>query len=70
VDIPGNFEIYNDAFLHEDPPGARLLYTLNLPPGARASSCTACRECEEKCPQNIRVSEWMPRVHAFLSGGG
>ena len=67
VNIPANFDIYNDAFLHADAPGARFLYTLMLTQAARASACTACHECEEKCPQRLPVSQWMPRIHAFLS---
>ncbi|OQY35586.1 MAG: hypothetical protein B6I38_01490 [Anaerolineaceae bacterium 4572_5.1] len=38
-----------------------------MPETERANLCVACRECEEKCPQNILISEWMPRVHAALS---
>ncbi len=70
VNIPTNFELYNDAFLHDDAPGARFLYRLFLLPAAQAGACTACRECEEKCPQRIPVSQWMPRMHAFLSASG
>jgi len=67
VNIPGNFEVYNDAFLHDDARGARDFYRFCVPPESQASACAACRECEDKCPQRIPVSEWMPRVHAFLS---
>ena len=31
--------------------------------------CTKCGECEEKCPQEIPISEWMPKVHAVLGEG-
>ncbi|NQT88148.1 aldo/keto reductase, partial [bacterium] len=63
VDIPRNFQLYNDA---ETFKGAheglnRNLYAMQ-PETARASACVACRECEEKCPQSIEVSEWMPKV--------
>ena len=34
--------------------------------GEQASACTACRACEEKCPQRIAISELMPEVHAVL----
>jgi hypothetical protein len=70
VDIPGNFEIYNEAFLHEDIPGARFKYQIFIPEAARASVCIACHECEDKCPQNIPISEWMPKVHALLGASG
>jgi len=32
----------------------------------RAGACTACRACEAKCPQQIPISEWMPKVAAAL----
>jgi len=69
VNIPGNFGIYNDAFMHDDPEVARFLYKIFISPPEQASACTACRECEQKCPQQIPISEWMPKIHAFLSAG-
>jgi hypothetical protein len=67
VDIPGDFEIYNEAFLHEDIPVARFKYQVFVPETARANLCVACHECEDKCPQKIPVSEWMPKVHTLLA---
>ncbi len=66
VDIPFNFELYNAAEIYDDVKGARFRYTRFLEEGARASACSACRACEEKCPQKIPVSEWMPKVAARL----
>jgi hypothetical protein len=67
VDIPRAMQLYNDARVfgggHVDL--NRNLYR-QLPEPARASACTACRTCEEKCPQSIKVSEWMPRIHEFF----
>jgi hypothetical protein len=40
-----------------------------MPEEKRASQCIQCRECEEKCPQSIVISEWMPVVHAVLGEG-
>jgi uncharacterized protein len=68
VDIPLNFEIFNDAHLHDDIAGARLRYQLFLEEGARASACQDCDVCEPLCPQQIPISEWMPKVHALLNG--
>jgi hypothetical protein len=67
VNIPGNFELYNEAFLHEDIPTARFKYQIFIPEPARASACVACHDCDDKCPQKIPISEWMPKVHALLS---
>jgi predicted aldo/keto reductase-like oxidoreductase len=66
VNIPANFEIYNEAFLHEDIPGARFKYQVFIPETARANVCAACHDCEDHCPQKIPISEWMPKVHALL----
>jgi predicted aldo/keto reductase-like oxidoreductase len=68
VNIPGDFEIYNEAFLHEDIPGARFKYQIFIPEPARASACVACHDCEDRCPQKIPISEWMPKIHALLGG--
>jgi len=69
VDIPGNFEVYNQGKMFDQLDRARQAYDAYIAEEARASACIQCRECEEKCPQNIRISEWMPRVHAVLGEG-
>jgi predicted aldo/keto reductase-like oxidoreductase len=66
VDIPANFEIYNEAFLHEDIPVAHFKYQVFIAKTARADACIACHECEDHCPQKIKISEWMPKVHKLL----
>ncbi len=66
VDIPANFELYNDAFLHEDIPDARFRYQIFVPETARANLCQACHDCEERCPQKIPISDWMPKVDSLL----
>jgi len=69
VDIPGNLELYNDGVMYEDWVAPRFGYMRMFGDSKRAEECDQCRECEEKCPQDIPVSEWMPRVHAVLGGG-
>ena len=66
VNIPADFDMYNDAFLYEDIPGARFKYQIFIPEAARAAACVACHDCEEHCPQKIPISDWMPKVHALL----
>ena len=65
VDIPRNFEIYNQGAMYDKPDDARGGYK-GMSEGARASACIQCRECEDKCPQSILISEWMPIVHEVL----
>ena len=67
VDIPRNFELYNQAVVYGNQGLAKSLYNWHMPEGERAAACIACRECEEKCPQQIEISEWMPRVHERLT---
>jgi predicted aldo/keto reductase-like oxidoreductase len=39
-------------------------YLYHTPDKNKAAACTACRTCEDKCPQHTRISEWMPKIHA------
>ena len=68
VDIPRNFNIFDEGAMYNRLEGARRGYA-RMEEAARASACIACRECEEKCPQHILISEWMPDVHAVLGEG-
>ncbi len=67
--IPRLFELYNDAFVHQDAQQSRAFYNRFLTETQRAGACTACRTCEELCPQKIPVSDWMKKVHAVLGEG-
>jgi len=61
LDIPLNFELYNN----DNRNLSESLYFF-MPEEQRAGSCVECRECEEKCPQKIQISELMPEVHKEL----
>ena len=65
VHIPRNFEIYNQGAMYEKSESARRSYEL-LEEEKRANACIACLECEDECPQNIPVSDWMVHVHEVL----
>jgi len=67
VNIPRNFQLYNSSVIYEDLSGSRAAYYNSLAEDNRASACVQCRICEEKCPQKIPISEWMPKVHNTLS---
>jgi predicted aldo/keto reductase-like oxidoreductase len=69
VNIPRNFEEYNDGFIHDDVRTARSVYARFISEKERASACIQCGECEEKCPQKIEISKLMPKVHAVLGKG-
>ena len=63
VNIPYNFELYNQATVHKgnSMPLCRNLY-LSLPEDQRAAACTDCGRCEDHCPQQIPIRESMKRV--------
>jgi uncharacterized protein len=69
VDIPANFGLYNNGIIYDDLLVSRFRYFRFLDDADKASACNACGECEEKCPQDVRVSELMPVVHAVLGEG-
>ncbi len=66
VNVPAVIELYNDGTVHNDMKASRFMYSRFIGEPERAEACEACRKCEEKCPQKIAVSEWMPKVHAAL----
>jgi predicted aldo/keto reductase-like oxidoreductase len=68
VDIPRVFEVFNEGVMHDDPEGARSGYKF-IEEKARADNCTQCLQCEELCPQQIPISEWMVRVDEVLAQG-
>jgi predicted aldo/keto reductase-like oxidoreductase len=65
VDIPHAFRQYNDAVMYDDSRTARFRYR-QVPKGSWADNCVECLECEKKCPQEIKIAEWLKKVHAFL----
>ncbi len=69
VNIPRVFSLYNDGFMHEDLQTTRAVYSRFLDEKERAGVCIQCRICEEKCPQKISISEWMPKAHIVLGEG-
>jgi len=65
VNIPRSFELFNRGLLMGDMDFMRFRYGA-IPQENQAESCIQCRECEEKCPQHIPISEWMPVVDQVL----
>jgi predicted aldo/keto reductase-like oxidoreductase len=63
VDIPLNFEYYNNAAVFQG--NAKklcgILYS-SLPATQKASACVKCRICERKCPQQIPISNMLENV--------
>ena len=66
VDIPRNLDLYNNMVMYNWPHTARGSYSF-MKETERASACTACLQCEEKCPQQIVVHEWMKCLAAEMA---
>lgn len=65
VSIPANFAAYNELSLYDNPAIARATYDRFIAWEGReaaASSCTGCKVCEDRCPQQIKISSMMPLV--------
>ncbi len=69
VNIPRNFEAYNQGLMYDKVDQSRWTYNSFIPQEERAGECLQCYECEEKCPQSIPISQWMPTVHEVLGEG-
>ena len=64
--IPQLFELFNSGVVAQQMWMSHILYN-QLESKGRATSCSDCGECEEKCPQTIPISDWMPYLHKVLS---
>jgi predicted aldo/keto reductase-like oxidoreductase len=62
VNIPNNFSIYNQGIMFDKIESARIEYNYWFDEKERAHNCQECFECEEKCPQNIKITEWLKKI--------
>jgi uncharacterized protein len=67
VNIPLNFSLYNDSYMFKDEDLNFMLYNHMLTPEQRASNCAECGECEEQCPQQIKIPEELKKVRTRLA---
>ena len=61
VNIQRVLDIYNKSVAFANPEEGKRLHGF-LKESERAGSCAGCLECEEKCPQEVPVHEWMNRI--------
>lgn len=66
VDIPQNFTYYNNASMYGDLKNVAYNYQKSFKKELKASNCIACKKCEEKCPQSIKISEALKEVDDVL----
>ena len=69
LNIPQIFGFFNAGKMYDKLDSVRDVYPRFVPEGRRAEDCIACGSCEAMCPQQIPISEWMPKVHEVLSLG-
>lgn len=69
VNITGIFELYNDGVMWNNMARARQMYNWveGIREAERANMCAKDKECLEKCPQGINITEWLEKIHAELS---
>jgi len=73
VDIPANFNIYNQYHMFNNKLYSRGMYAVMLmglmrPQASDASLCKNCGECAKKCPQHIAIPEELKMVKGSLGG--
>lgn len=66
VNIPSNFNLYNEAFKYNDVGASKFAYERFMPDDAKANVCVDCGQCEEACPQNLPIREHLKSVHELL----
>jgi uncharacterized protein len=66
VNIPRIFDIYNDGVIYDNVERSRIVYSNFMSEDERASLCTQCGECLEKCPQQIEIPDWLAKAHEVL----
>jgi len=68
VDIPRNFNLYNDAKVYNMYEEAKKTYLKPDKEQQKASNCVECGMCEEKCPQNLPIRKLLKEVVQFFEG--
>lgn len=67
VSIPFILGLYNDAHMYNAVRQSRWAYNVFVGPKHDGSQCTACGECEKKCPQDIPIIKTLKKAHKELS---
>jgi uncharacterized protein len=62
VNIPACFQFLNQGSMLNNWPEGKRLYNILVKDVQKASNCISCRECLEKCPQQIPIPQTMEMV--------
>ncbi|MFY9214208.1 MAG: aldo/keto reductase [Tissierellaceae bacterium] len=67
VAIPGIFSRYNDYYVFGDKKRSRFVYNKYKNEGKDSSQCIECGECEQLCPQQLRIISHLKDADRVLS---
>ena len=66
VNIPGNFAIYNNAWIFDDKEHFKKAYYGQLKEEELADKCIECGTCEPLCPQGIEIIRELQNVAMYF----
>jgi predicted aldo/keto reductase-like oxidoreductase len=66
VQIPSVFTLYNDGMSFENFDQPSRAYMFTRAAKQDASQCVECGQCEEKCPQHIKIIDELKTAHSKL----
>jgi predicted aldo/keto reductase-like oxidoreductase len=67
VNIPRNFELYNDGYRYGNFGNPAFFYWNWFKPSERAENCINCGICENRCPQAISIRAELKKVREALA---
>jgi predicted aldo/keto reductase-like oxidoreductase len=60
------FELYNEVFMYNDTRVPRMRYG-QINAEERADQCIECGSCEDMCPQELPIQDWLKRTDQLLA---
>jgi len=68
ISIPNLFEMYNEACIFGTLDDLRRGYQRIVENYGDPANCAECGQCEEACPQNLPIREYMKEIRSVLKG--
>ena len=70
IPIPDYFALYNgdQLALRQGKPVRKAEYQRLAETGGKASACVKCRQCENACPQHLKVVDALSQVASTYEG--
>ncbi len=66
VNIPRNFEIYNDSYRFDSPNYLKAHNRFLVNSNSDASHCVRCGQCEQACPQQLPIMETLEKINTLV----